>query len=160
MTPNFKVSNATSFPTEAQENAQKQVLGFFPSVLARETRCGLTSDQLWHKHTPSHNRDSRGAHPPRSFHDQWKRSIHEISWWHSRGATSSELHSPRRQPSFIGERASRLKCVLVQITQRKLCHGLKKSRWLLQWTILRRHDRCLGKFIRTSRGLMRRLPLH
>ena len=53
MTQIFKASNATSFPTEAQEDVQKQLLVFSPQHWHRETRCGLTSDQVWHKRTPS-----------------------------------------------------------------------------------------------------------
>ena len=72
---------------------------------------------------------------------------HKFSWCNSRSTkfrNCSLKNCLRRLHSCFGRRTSNLKRVRVQVTQRKQCHGLKKSRWQIQSTILRRHDRFFG----------------
>ena len=48
-----------------------------------------------------------------SFHHQWQRFIHEISWWNSRNTifrNCSLTNSLRRLHSFVGKRTSRQEC--------------------------------------------------
>ena len=67
----------------------------------------------------------------------------------------SDLHF-ELQPYHGGGRVSKPKCVLVLITLWKESVGLKKSRWLLQWTILRRRDQVLEIVSQTSRSPMQK----
>ena len=95
------------------------------------------------------------------FAQQLKRVIHEFSWRISRSTkfrNCSLENCVRRLHSRFGRRTSELKRVPAQVTKRKQRHGLTKSRWQIQSTILRRRDRFLDLSIRTSRRLIRGSP--
>ena len=85
---------------------------------------------------------------------------------HCRAAEEQRLGSAvlknflRRLLPLIGRRTSKLKCARVLVTQRKQCHGFKKSKWRIQSTILRHHGRFPDEFIRTSECPMRGSPQH
>ena len=145
MTQIVKTSNATSFPTEAEAERSKAAARVSPLSIgterpvadSRATKCGTNT-----LHLPTEIRQALthgGASTISGRCLSMKFHAGAVEAQHF--GVAVRKNSLCRQPSLIGERASRLKCVQVQITQWTLCHGLKKSRWLLQWTISRRHDR-------------------
>ena len=79
-----------------------------------------------------------------------KKLLNKITWLDSWRSTS------RTWPSHVGERVSKQNCVLVLITHRKQCVGVKKSRWRLLRTILRRRGQFFDIHFQTSRCLMQR----
>ena len=94
--------------------------------------------------------DSKLYHPPTRdlpetcrpwiFRLPHKRLIHTFSWLDSRRTTSrsySSKNSQRLRHSSVGRRVSKQHRVLVLVTFRRGCVGLKMSRWLLLWTISR-----------------------
>ena len=92
-------------------------------------------------------RGTRSLHPQPRFAEQLKSVIHEFSWRISRSTkfrNCSLENCVRRLLSRFGRRTSNLKRGPAQVTKRKQCHGLKKSRWQIQSTILRRRDRFFG----------------
>ena len=108
---------------------------------------------------PERETQTKTVHNPRTwiFRLIRERFILPNSWLDSRrtmsrNCSSEKFHTPS---TFQHQKTSfQDKCVLVPVTLRIPCVGLKKSRWLLESTILRCRYRCLD-FFQTSRCLTR-----